>query len=116
MKKGLIIGIVIALVVIIAGVFVVVNSFAPDFNVNGTYKTEDGNTAVVSDGKVTFDSGEILEIKEKGFSFEYLKTSSDYDYKIYTATVDGKEEEFLIHNENGDIFFGYNDQTYTLEK
>ena len=115
MKKGLIIGIAIALVVVIAGIVVVANCFAPDFNVNGTYKTEDGLTATVSGDKIVFADSDIeLTIKEKGFSFNYLLAGKTI--KIYSITNGSNDEEIVIHKENGAVLFGFEDNTYTLEK
>ena len=105
-KKVLIIVAAVLAVVIIAGVIVVANSFAPDFNYAGTYEAEDGTTAVVTKDSIEFSTGEKGKIEIENFSFEYLGSVKNNEFMIgYMTKDDGNGSVITFHSENGKLCF-----------
>ncbi len=108
---------VVALVAVIAGAIFIPQCFAPDFNVDGTYISEEGVKVVIKDDKISCD-----EIKELNDELELVKFTTEY------ARDFGKEEEMIrfydfgegdsifIYIKDGKTQFGYGDYMFILQK
>ena len=119
-KSKIIIGIVsvVALVAIIVGVVFIPQCFAPDFNVDGTYVSEEGIEVVIKDDKISCEEIEALngELELIKFDTDYardMRVKGEEMIRFYNL---GKDGSIFIYKEDGKTQFGYGDYMFTLQK
>jgi len=117
-KKGVIIAIAAVLVVLIAGgIFLLVKTSAPNFEVDGTYicDTDENSTVIINGDAIKYNDSKGT-LKLKGRSFEYLFNNNDAQVIIYEMKLDDKSDKLAIHSEDGKVFLSMDDKQFTLSK
>ena len=118
MKKKVLIVIaaVAALAAIIAGIVIIPQCFAPEFEVDGTYVSEEGIEVVIKDGEISCEEISELngELKLTKFSAEYARDLGKDEEMI--RFYDLGESGLFIYVDNGKTEFGYSEYMFTLQK
>ena len=119
MKKKVLIA--VAAVVVVVGIVCAIfipQCFAPDFNVDGTYVSEEGIEVVIKDDKISCEEIEALngELELIKFDTDYardMRVKGEEMIRFYNL---GKDGSIFIYKEDGKTQFGYGDYMFTLQK
>ena len=102
MKKGMIIGIIAAVVVIALAVTALVLCSAPEFPYEGTYVSESGLEVVISGDTLTCEAkGESAKLEKLNFDYNYFGLQQG-NFKYIHFKVDGQKGWWICNNLSGE--------------